>query len=461
MDEKKNSPNPGGPKKKSRGSRTLTIIFYTLYCILIVFFLAGLYFANGRLEETLAQYEQSHITVQAEAAFQTLFSDPDWQALYAMAGIEDTGFEDAQAYVSYMEANVDTGVLAYRAVPGSGSSLDYLLLHDGQTIGSFRMTDMREPGARWPNWQPDGITLEIPRSITVKIRKLDSHTVTVNGVALDERYTQRIDTLLAEEYALPGTSGIAMELQQVDGLLVTPEIAIFDEEGNPCPVTLDPETGIYEEQLPEALPLTAQQESIALAAANAWGAYKLRNASEGNLSLSFDPREGAYRSIVSSPFWVQEPVGYTVTSVEILASQVYSDTHFSAYIAYTVQPSGSDTRISKSATLFFDGHKGSWICYELQPGSVYTDVTKVKLEFRVDGTAVYYDFYETDRTAFYVPLVTAPQGYFFAGWGVEAADGTLQTVFTPDETGFVTLSPSTVPEPMVLHAIFEPTEGGN
>lgn len=455
------SQSPKPKKKKSRGNRTLTIIFYTLYCILTVSFLAGLHFVNTRLEEKLAQYEESHITVQAESTFSQLFADPDWASLYEMAGIEDTTFEGVDAYVSRMEATVGSNSLSYEEVPAEDGSHAYLVKLGSGTIGSFRMTDQREKDAEWPSWQLDHITLEIPRDITVQIRKLDDHTVTVNGIPLDESYTLRIDTLLSEEYTLPGTTGISMELQQVSGLLVTPEIGILDEEGKPCTLVMDPETGIYEEQLPEAAPLTADQERVALDTANAWGAYKLRSASEGNLGLYFDPKENAYQTILSESFWIDAPGGYSVESVDILASQVYGEDHFSAYVSFSAKMNGTDTLIAKDATFFFELHRGSWTCYEIQPGSVYTEIAKVKLEFRVDNMEVYYDFYETDRTALYAPLVTAPDGHSFAGWGIEAADGSWQTVFIPDETGFVTLPQGTVLEPMVLHAIFEPTEGGN
>lgn len=446
--------------KKHRGNRTLTIIFYTLYCILIVSFLAGLHFLNIRLEETLVQYEESHISVQSEAIFTQLFGDPDWVSLYEMAGIQDTAFEGADAYASRMEATVCNAPLTYEEIPADHSGHAYLVLLGNEAIGGFTVTNQRESGARWPSWQLESISLEVPRDITVQVRKLDEHTVTVNGIALDEAYTIRIDTLLSEEYTLPGTTGIAMELQQISGLLVTPEIAILDEAGNPCPLTIDPETGIYEEQLPEAAALSSQQTRFALDAANSWAAYKLRSASEGNLSLFFNPRENAYRTILSESFWLTEPAGYTVESLDILASQVYSQEHFSAYISFSARLNGTDTVVSKSATFFFELHRGSWSCYEIQPGSVYTDVTKVRLSFLVDNQEVYYDFYETDRTSFFAPVITVPEGFSFAGWAAADSTGSMQIVFTSDETGFITIPQDMVLEPMSLHAIFEEAKGG-
>ncbi len=452
-------PKAPKPKKKARGNRTLTIIFYTLYCILIAAFLAGLYFVNVRLEETLVQYEESHITVQAEAAFQAHFADPDWAALYEMAGTEDTLFEDASDYAFYMEGAVGNQELTYSQVTAADTYLCQVMA-GSREIGTFSMADRRETGAKWPSWQLNAITLTVPREITVQIRKLDTHTVTVNGIPLDESYTQQIDTLLAAEYTLPGTDGISTHLQQVSGFLLIPDIRILDEAGNLCPLVQDPETGVYEEQLPEPVALTPEQEQIARNAANAWGTYLLRSSSEGNLSLYFNSREPAYQSILSSSFWVDAPGGYTTESVDILASQVYGDDHFSAYVSCTAKQAGTDSQIAKSATLFFELTRNGWTCYEIQPGNVYTDISKVRLEFWVDGTEIFYDYFETDRAALYVPLVTAPEGHAFAGWGTENADGSMNLVFTPDETGYVSLPQGTVLEPMVLHAIFEPTEGG-
>lgn len=444
---------PTGAKKRSRGNRTLTVIFYTLYCIFIVASLAGIFYANSRLEQDLARYEESHISVQAEATFRELFEQPDWAELYRAAGEADTLFEGEDAYTAYMSAFARPELLSYESLPQDDGSFLFQVSQEGIRIGSYSMTDRRQPGDRWPSWQLDAITLDIPRQVTVQIRKLDCQSVTVNGVPLDSSYTQRITSDRAAEYTLPGTDAVQTHLQQVSGLLLAPEIAAWDWEGNPCTVVQDPATGIYEVQAPEALPLTEQLERIAKDTARAWGSYLLRGSEADALANYFDPREAAYEAILGEDFWTGQE-GSSILSLEISDYRVYHDAHFSACVTLTAGTSPEPTK--KTATFFFSLERDGWTCYEIQTGNLYTPTEKVRLEFYVDETPVHYDYCSTDRTGFYTPLVTAPEGFLFAGWGTR--DG--QLLYTPDETGYVTLSPGTVPEPLALHAIFQPIEGG-
>jgi hypothetical protein len=48
------------PRKKYRGSRTLTIIFYTVYVVLALALVFGILQANSRLENWLSDYENTH-----------------------------------------------------------------------------------------------------------------------------------------------------------------------------------------------------------------------------------------------------------------------------------------------------------------------------------------------------------------------------------------------------------------
>ena len=135
----RNAPvNKDGKRKKKKGNRTVTIIFYTVYFALVAACLAGMFFLNGWLTDWLTDYEASQPTTKCAEIFQDTFADPDWEALYDMAGIQDTAYEGSEAFAAYMEAKVGSQDLTYvETSAGLSGGHKYLLKLEGETIGYF------------------------------------------------------------------------------------------------------------------------------------------------------------------------------------------------------------------------------------------------------------------------------------------------------------------------------------
>ena len=68
------------------------------------------------------------------------------------------------------------------------------------------------------------------------------------------------------------------------------------------------------------------------------------------------------------------------------------------------------------------------------------------------------EFYDAGAAGINCPLISAPEGKTFSGWMVEEQDEkgatVLRLVFQPDESGYVSLSGTTL-EPMTLYPLFE------
>ena len=104
------------PAPKKKGSRVGTTIFYTVYFLLIVVFAGGMFLATRWLQGWLVDYEASQPTVKSQEVFDQLFANPDWAALYRQAGIQDTPYEGADAYVSYMQEKTAGKELTYTRI---------------------------------------------------------------------------------------------------------------------------------------------------------------------------------------------------------------------------------------------------------------------------------------------------------------------------------------------------------
>ena len=70
---------PQTPVRK--GPRTSTVIFYTIYFLIIIGFFGGMFFVNNWLDGWIARYNESLPSTRCDAIFQELFEDPDWNRL--------------------------------------------------------------------------------------------------------------------------------------------------------------------------------------------------------------------------------------------------------------------------------------------------------------------------------------------------------------------------------------------
>ena len=452
------APAPAPNKQKRKGSRDITIIFYTAYILLIIFFLAGVHLLNGWFTDALTQFENSHIQVRSQAIFDALFARPDWVEIYRLSGLEDTAFEDVDAYVSYMEETVGTQALTFReTTPTDDSDYAYTILLEEEVLGHFTVSDVREKDAQWPDWQLSGLSMDISQEITVQIQKLDCHTVTINGIPLDDSYTIRKDSCIASLYLPAGTDGIGTELQTVSGLLYPPEIQILDESGTPCPMEYDPESGIFTEQLPPVSELTPEEKTLALDTAKAYAMYKLRNASRGNASLYFHANGQAYQDLILGDYWFERAGGFTLKGPEITASGRFTNDSF--FVQTTMEATLTATKETRAleAAFYFRKFNGSWSCYAISLGNAMEPVSSVRLDFSVDNRVIHSSVVASSARRFLCPVVTAPEGFRFAGWKIAGTDALLLM----EDSGCIALPEEISLEPMQLLAIFELTEGEN
>lgn len=453
-------------KAKYKGNKTVTKVFYTCYFLMILLFCAGMFFVRGFLVNWLTEFEAAQPTVKSEAVFTELFSDPDWADLYERSGIADTAYEGKDAFAVYMDALVGENALTY-AETSAGLSGDhkYLIRLGEKTLGYFTLTNLAPEEEPIPDWQLGEVHLNINRRENVTIQKLDGHTAYVNGQEVFDTSTIQHISTVAEDYLPDGTIGVRLHRQQVDGLLIQPEVTILDADGNECPVIYDEETGIYMEQLPEPEEMPAELAQRAIEAGEAYS-YFMVNRNTHLFTRYFVTGTETYRKIIGMDRWQQRSKSAAITGQEVSDYVRYTENLYSVRVKMTMELTRNDDSIKEypmDATLFLENRKNGWMVIAMTNVDVNAYASQVRLTFMsgdVQLSTVFVD--EDPDESIFTPNVTAPEGQVFAGWATKevAEDGTITMTlrYTCDERFRLMIPGEEKLEPAVLYPIFEEVE---
>lgn len=455
-------------KKAKKGPRAGTVIFYTLYFLMILGFCGALYYAYGLLQDWLVDFQAAQPTTKCEEVFQDLFADPDWAALYTQAGIQDTTYEGSDAFVTYMENKVGGKELTYMETSaGLSGNKKYYVKLDDENIGFFLLEGEEQTETGIPHWELAGVELFYNRIEGVTVQKMAGHTVYVNGVPLDDSFTVRSIYTVAEEYLPDDLIGLRMETQQLSGLLVEPQITVLDENGQSLEVTYDAENDIYSAVVENngGNPISADEEKVVIKAGETYALYMIEKASADTLLKYYDKNSNVYQAITKMRMWMQNCNGYEFANQSVTDFYRYSDTLFSANVYMDLNVTRTNNTVKTytvDTTLFFEYQNGSWKCIEMTNVDVLKQVSEVRITFMNEDVELSSLFYETDIRQLPVPVISAPEGKVFDGWYRETLDAngnkTYDLVFTPDANGVVAIPDGYELEPMVLYALFADAE---
>ena len=463
--EPKEAPEQKEKKKLFRKPRGSTIVFYSIYVLLIAAFFIGINQLLDPLEDWLVRYEASQPEQKCQEIFDSLFSDPDWEKLYALAGIEDTTYEGSEAFVTYMEAKSAGKTFSYvETSAGLSGDHKYIIKLDGEIIGTFTLTGGADSQTEIPQWEFGKLELNVTRTKSVQIEKRPGYTVYINGVALDDSYTVRKISTGADKYLPAGLQGFHMEVQAISDLLVTPEVAVTDENGNPVTLTYNEESNLY--TIPRVtMEMTEHEQGYVKNTLETFAKYMIKAASLGQLKNCCVPNSEVYTTISRIQRWMQSYLKYEISPITYSNFYRYSDTLFSVRAAMTNSVTRQDGTVKDyemDYTLFFTlDTNGKWLLCEMTQVDIAQQTEQVRLTF-VDGDTVLDSiFVDAHSKTLTLPAVTVPEGKVFSGWVQQEKDSsgktTLTIVFQPDESNTVTL-PDSALEPMTLYALFEKEE---
>lgn len=464
------APTRRKPKEKKK-VRVGSVIFYLIYFLLIAAFFVMLSGALKALTAWLGEYEASQPNVKCQQVFEELFTDPDWEHIYALANETDTSYDTAESYATYMEQKVGNSELYYTETSaGLSGDHKYVVKLGNEKIAVYTLTTDTPDGTsieglgEIPNikeWRLGSIQLFYERTAHVTVTAQPDRIVTVNGNVLNEDYVISSTSTVAEEYLPEGLSGFRMQTMYVDELMVAPEVVVTDQSGNPVEMTYDEATQTYTEVI--VPPVLGDEKATIVAAIQTYGKYMIEAVKSGQVAQYFDPKEPAYKFITRSDVsWTQNYLGYDFTEAQITDLYRYSDDFFSVHVNMTMNVTRSDHTIRDFpvvGTFFFRYNGSKWMVTEMTNVSVQEQKTEVRLTYLLDNETISTGMVAADSNTLTPPAVTVPEGKVFSGWFRETVDEsgntTMSLVFQPDENGNVTLPSDYVLEPMVLHALFE------
>ncbi len=449
---------------KRRGPRLGSVIFYTFYFMFILLFFVATYFGLQWLQGWLVDYEAAQPTTKSQEVFEQLFADPDWSVLYDMADIQDTEYEGKEEFVAYMENKVGDKELTFQETSAGISGKKYVVLLEGEKIGTFMLEGESESLTAIPDWKMGAVELFYEREESYLIQLSGDHTASVNGVALDDSFTIQIATTKAESSGLLpiGTAGAKVYTQRIAGLMAVPTVTVVDKSGKEIPVSYDEENKTFIAETTGSV-ITDEEKAVALEAIKAYAEYQIKEATRQKVGQYFDSNGEAYKSIMETVLaWTKGNRGYSFANDAVTGYAKYSDTMFSVYATteLTINLTDGGTQVKPiNATLLFERQNGKWKVIRMTNADISEPVGEVRLTFMNDETVLDSKFVENDATELQTPVVSTPEGKVFTGWMTKTvnAEGKEEwnLIFTPDESGYVSIPAGSALEPMTLYAYFE------
>lgn len=454
------------PVKRSRGPRLSGVIFYAVFFLCIFLFYVATYFGLLGLRNWLTRYEMAQPATKSEEVFEKLFIDPDWGALYEIAGVQDTAFENKDAFASYMENTVGDSKLTYMETStGLSEDKKYIVRLGKEEIAAFTLVDHNHSDSKTeiPDWQLGTIELYFVREESYRIQKLDGHTVYVNNVPLDDSSTIRISTTCAEKYLPEGITCVRVCTQEISGLVAIPSVQIVDGSGNEMAVSYDAASRTFIEQTTDST-INDTERDLAINAVKTYALYMINQADEADIAKYFLRGSDAYKAITDTERgFVQDAASRDFTNEAVTDYCRYSDNLFSVRVSVTLNQYRSNGSVKESnidQSLFFEKQSsGKWLCYAMTAVDVSKPAQQIRLTFKNGDTILESNFHDASSAQVKCPVVPAPEGKHFSGWMTEEKDETgasvMNLVFQPDENGNAILPSGTTLQPMTLLPLFE------
>ena len=453
-------------KKKEKKKITAgTVIFYSLYFLMIIAAGVAIWWGQGWLEGWLMDFEASQPDAKCQEVFDTYFANPDWAQVYDLLDSEAVASMPKEDFAAYMENMVGDKELTYtKTSAGLSGGRKYILRLDGENLGTFTLMNSVTGELEIPDWQLDAVEIFVSAREAVTIVTAYDNVVMVNGQTLDSSYIIQTTSTVAEEYLPEGIHGPRTATYYISGLLNAPEVIVTDPKGNTVAMDYQQELCLYSQPIKTAAEEIAKDAyDFVLEGTKVYFRYMLNDATKAQLREYFDGSSDTYATIVKSEDpWLQDFRTYDFGTEKIYDYCSYGEDLFSVRIAMDLnvtRKNGTIKTFSVDTTFFVERYGKSWRITEMTNVDVNQVLTQVRLAYFQDGKLLKEEMLSTNVTALQTPDLVAPEGKVLSGWFLQKADEkgniTYSLAFQPDENGRVSLPAGYVLEPMELHALFE------
>lgn len=451
---------PLAAERPGRGKGNL--IFATVLMGFVFVFYLATFLGLKWIQGWLVDFEAAQPTTKSREVFAELFQDPDWDRLYDLSAPS----VDRESFVAYMEDRVGSRELGFLET-SSGLAQDvktYILRLEGQKIGTFTLRDHNRQESGQPQWELESVTFLIQGGQSYRLQVPKGAQVYLGDALLGEEAVTAVSASPAGQYLPTFAQAPSTLTYTTQALLAEPAFRVLDAAGQELTVTYDEESQCYTAGLaPEEIPQDRQELAL-----NAVTAYARFMANEGDISAVnkyFSRDTDTYRSIAGTErHWIQTGSSYSLTEQQVFGYRTYGESVFSVRVSMdlnvtrTEDGSVKTTHIAQS--LFFTPNDaGKWMCFAMTGEDMERWTTQVRLTFLEGDQVLSSEFVDQGTSRLQCPAVTAPAGKTFAGWAIRETDEkgaeVMLILFTPDETGAVSLPAGTMLESMTLYPVYE------
>ncbi len=448
----------------TKKSKLGTILFYSFYGLFVVAAIVGILCLMDPLHDWLVKYQASQPETKSQEIFQQYFADPNWEELYTMAGIGDTKFEDKATFSAYMQERIgDDPLTCMETSAGLSGDRKYVIRHGTEKVASFLLKNKGEGTDRIVSWEFSSLELFYQKEVSVVIEKSAEEVVYINGIPLTEEYVVENVCTLAEDYLPDGVHGYRRETLVITDFLKKPDIVVKDADGNAVETKTDDKGVISTGYTPIAI--TDTEKEIAINAAKANALYAIRAVGRSELKKHFDETAQIYKDICETEVFMQKYTGHRFdeTATSVTDYYRYSDDLFSARVCLNLKvtrTNGTVKTYEANTTYFFSKQSdGSYKVTDMTNIPIQEQIRQVRVSFIADGETLSSAFIDTNAKSITLPEITIPEGQQLRGWAKDDVDENGKhirvIVFTPTETGVVTLAEDTQLESMTLYPVFE------
>ena len=455
---------PQKAKKKKKISAG-TVIFYSLYFVMIIAAVLGIRYGLGWLEGWLTDYEASQPDAKCQEVFDRYFTNPDWNEVFTLLDAEAVGAMTQAEFATYMENTVGEQELTYtKTSAGLSGGRKYILRLDGENLGTFSLKNSVTGDLEIPDWQLDTVEVFVSAKEKVTVFTEYGNTVTVNGQTLGDSHVIKSTSTVAEEYLPEGVLGPRTVTYYIDGLLNAPEVTVMDAEGNTVEMVYDADNQLYSQaEGMQEEEIAQKAQDFVVNATKIYCRYMVDAASAGQLREYFDGTSETYKTIIKSDDrWLQDYKTYDFSEATVSGYRQYNEDLFSVRIAIDLLVTRTNNTVktfSLDTAFFVERYGKSWRVIEMTNVDVNQVLTQVRMTYLQDGKVLATEMVSTDVTTLQTPDLIAPEGKVLAGWFLQTEDAngdtTYSLVFQPSEGGQVKLPAGYTLEPMQLHALFE------
>ena len=329
------APKKSRKKKRKKGSAAYRIFLYIWLgglAIAIAVFLNWFYSYLERYEEN---YQKSRPYHEMDRLFASYFEPRDMESIYNMLSTkpEISIFESEEDVKLYMYSLMADKTLSYKPSENyTDESPEYYIEADGYIIGKavFRKDPTKMLDDLFPIWYLSELEYYTQPLERFQVTVPENYTVLVNGVELNDDYLQGTTEISVErEFFEPYvTSLVDFKEYRGDGLYLTPEVTILNENGNPAEnVVADTENNIYSAEYEPDPADREGMEQFAIRAVGAYANYISQDLSDAELASYFTPDNIFlyYAKNNSSRTFYTRHSSVTIENAEIRDFQAYSE----------------------------------------------------------------------------------------------------------------------------------------